>query len=232
MKPRILGLALLAALGLAACGDDDNSSPDVNNGITARLRAVHVAPGTNSLDVLVGGTPQFTNIAYGQPTDYQEVPTGSQTLTLVATGDTTTYGSLTRTLELNQNYTLLATGLPGAVEPVLLTDTSTAPASGKIRLRLVHASPSAGAVDVYVGAQDQDIASVTPTLSNVTTGTASDYLTLDAGTYRIRLTALGGKDPLFDETVTVSEGAVRTIIVRDAAAGGVPLGAVVLDDRA
>jgi len=231
MKSRILGLALLAALGLAACGDDDSSN-DVNNGITARLRAVHVAPGTNSLDVLVGSTRLFTNIAYGQPTDYQEVATGSQTLALVATGDTASYGSLTRTLELNQNYTLLATGLPGTVEPVLLTDSSTAPASGRIRLRLVHASPSAGAVDVYVGPQDQDIASVTPTLSNVGTGTASDYLNLDAGTYRIRLTALGGKEALLDETVTLSEGAVRTIIVRDAPAGGVPLGTVVLDDRA
>ncbi|HEX5818403.1 MAG TPA: DUF4397 domain-containing protein [Gemmatimonadales bacterium] len=225
MKLRIFGLALIAALGLAACGDDDD------NDITARLRVVHLSPDASAVDVFVGDTREFTNVTYAVPTDYQDVRTGSQTIRFVATGDTTTLGSSSEDLELSESYTVLATGFAEAVTPLLLTDTTDAPADGEIRLRLVHASPSTGAVDVYVGDPTEDIAAVNPTVSNVAFGDVSNYLRLDEGTYRIRLTAVGDTEPLIDEELTLSSGAVRTVIARDATGGGIPAEVVVLDDR-
>jgi hypothetical protein len=100
-----------------------------------------------------------------------------------------------------------------------------------VRVRVVHGAPSVGAVDVYVTEPSVDITTVTPTLTNVAFADVSNYLTLDEGTYRIRVTAIGGTDPALDQTVTLSSGAVRTIIARDAPTGGEPVGAVVLDDR-
>jgi hypothetical protein len=225
MKLRIFGLALVAALGLAACGDDNDDD------ITSRLRVVHLSPDASAMDVFVGDTREFTNVTFAVPTDYQDVATGTQTLRFVATGDTTTLGSGDEELELSQSYTLLATGFADAVTPLLLSDTTDAPESGKIRVRIVHASPSTGAVDVYVGDPTDDISTVTPTLSNVSFGDASNYLTLDEGTYRIRLAAVGDTEAVLDEEITLSEGAVRTIIARDAVGGGVPAEVVVLDDR-
>jgi hypothetical protein len=225
MKLRIFGLALMAALGLAACSDDDNGD------ITARLRVVHVSPDASAIDVFVGDTREFTNVAFAVPTDYQDVRTGSQTIRFVATADTTTLGSSSEDLELSRSYTVLATGFAESVTPLLLSDTTDAPPDGEIRLRLVHASPSTGAVDVYVGDPTQDIAAVNPTVSNVAFGDVSNSLRLDEGTYRIRVTAVGGTEPLIDEQLTLSSGAVRTIIARDAVGGGVPAEVVVLDDR-
>jgi hypothetical protein len=226
MKLRIFGLALVAALGLAACGDDND-----DDDITSRMRVVNLSPDASAMDVFVGDTREFTNVTFAVPTDYQDVATGTQTLRFVATGDTTTFGSGDEELELSQSYTLLATGFADAVTPLLLSDTTDAPESGKIRVRIVHASPSTGAVDVYVGDPTDDISTVTPTLSNVTFGDASNYLTLDEGTYRIRLAAVGDTEAVLDEEITLSEGAVRTIIARDAVGGGVPAEVVVLDDR-
>ena len=226
MKLRIFGLALVAALGLAACSDDDD-----NNDITARLRVVHLSPDASAIDVFVGDTREFSNVTFAVPTDYQDVAIGSQTIRFVATGDTTTLGSSSEDLELSESYTVLATGFADDVTPLLLTDTTDAQAEGKIRLRLAHASPSTGAVDVYIGDPSQDIAAVTPTLSNVAFSDVSNYLTLDEGTYRVRVTAVGGAEPLIDEQLTLSSGAVRTIIARDAVGGGVPAEVVVLDDR-
>ena len=225
MKFRTFGFALLAALGLAACGDDND------NDITARMRVVHLSPDAAAIDVFVGDTREFTNATFAVPTDYQDVAAGTQTLRFVATGDTVTLGSGDEELELSRNYTLLATGFADAVTPLLLSDTTDAPASGKIRVRLVHASPSTGAVDVYVGDPTDDISTVTPTLTNVSFGDATNYITLDEGTYRIRLTAVGDTEAVLDEELTLSDGAVRTIIARDAVGGGVPAEVVVLDDR-
>jgi hypothetical protein len=225
MKLRILGLAFIAALGLAACGDDDD------NDIVARLRVVHLSPDASAADVFVDGTREFTNVTYAVPTDYQDVPSGTRTIRFVATGDTTTLGSSSEELELSESYTVLATGFAASLTPLLLSDTTDAAAEGEIRLRLVHASPSTGAVDVYVGSPTEDISAVNPTVSNVSFGDVSNYLRLDAGTYRIRLTAVGDTEPLIDAQLTLSSGAVRTIIARDAAGGGIPADVVVLDDR-
>jgi hypothetical protein len=225
MKLRILGLALVAALGFAACGDDDDDD------ITARLRVVHLSPDAAAIDVFVGETREFSNVAFAVPTPYQDVPTGDQTIRFVATGDTTTIGSSSEELELSESYTVLATGFAESVTPLLLSDTTDAPAEGEIRLRLVHASPSTGAIDVYVGDPTDDISTVTPTLSNVAFGDVSNYLTLDEGTYRIRLTAVGDTEAVIDEELTLSSGAVRTVIARDATGGGIPAEVVVLDDR-
>jgi hypothetical protein len=225
MKLRILGLALVAALGFAACGDDDDDD------ITARLRVVHLSPDAAAIDVFVGETREFSNVAFAVPTAYQDVPTGDQTIRFVATGDTTTIGSSSEELELSESYTVLATGFAESVTPLLLSDTTDAPAEGEIRLRLVHASPSTGAIDVYVGDPTDDISTVTPTLSNVAFGDVSNYLTLDEGTYRIRLTAVGDTEAVIDEELTLSSGAVRTVIARDATGGGIPAEVVVLDDR-
>jgi hypothetical protein len=224
MKFRSFGLALIAALGLAACGDDDD-------GISARLRVVHLSPDASAIDVFVGETREFTNITFAVPTDHEDVPTGTQSIHFVATGDTTTVGSASEELEPLESYTVLATGFAESVTPLLLSDTSDAPAEGEIRLRLVHASPSTGAVDVYVGAPTDDITTVTPTLSNVAFGDVSNYLTVDEGTYRIRLTAVGDTEAVVDQELTLSSGEVRTIIARDVVGGGIPAEVVVLDDR-
>jgi len=43
--------------------------------------------------------------------------------------------------------------------------------------------------------------------------------------------AVGDTEAVVDEEITLSEGAVRTIIARDAVGGGGPAEVVVLDDR-
>ncbi len=74
------------------------------------------------------------------------------------------------------------------IEPILLVDDNTPPTSGNVKVRIVHGAPSAPAVDVYVTAPGADLDTSTPTLTNVSFGVASGYLSVPAGSYQIRVT--------------------------------------------
>ena len=71
-------------------------------------------------------------------------------------------------------------------------------------LRIAHAAPGAGEVDVYV-----DNASVA---SGVPFGAVSDYLALDAGTHNVTVTVVGVRDAVvFEETVDLEPRTTTTV---------------------
>jgi len=80
-----------------------------------------------------------------------------------------------------------------------------AAAQGNARVRIVHASPDAPAVDVFVG--EQAVA------TNVPFFTASDYLELPAGQARVRIapTGAGAAAAVIDATLTLAAGQAYSV---------------------
>lgn len=223
-----IALALLATIALGACNDDDTTAPVS----TAQVRVVHASPDAPNVDVLVDGAAVLTNVAYKASSTYLDVPAGSRNLRVRATGTSTVVIDQTAAVTAGKRYTVLATGRVASIAPVVLEDDLTAPAAGNVKLRLVHASPTAGTVDIYVTAPGASIATATPTLASVPFRAASGYLEVPAGTYRVRITPAGSKTVAIDvNDVALAAGQVRTAVAVDAPGGGTPLSAILLADR-
>lgn len=88
---------------------------------------------------------------------------------------------------------------------LVLGFTLPAAAQSNARVRIVHASPDAPAVDVFVG--EQAVA------TNVPFFTASDYLSLPAGQARVRVapTGAGAAAAVIDATLTLAAGQAYTV---------------------
>jgi hypothetical protein len=229
LKKPTLAMALLAALAVAACDDDDDPAAPAT---TAQLRVVHASPDAPNVDVLVDGAAALTNVPFKAASSYLPVPSGARNLKVRATGTTTVVIDQTAAVSAGRAYTVLATGRVAAIAPLVLEDDLTNPAAGSVRLRLVHASPSAGAVDIYVTAPTADIAAAAPTLANVPFRAASSYLEVPAGTYRVRVTPVGTKTVAIDvNNVALAAGQIRTAVAVDGPGGGLPLGAILLADE-
>jgi hypothetical protein len=89
--------------------------------------------------------------------------------------------------------------------------TSAAPSADTAKVRVLHASPDAPAVDVY--------ADGAPILTDVAFGTISDYLVVPAGEHRIQVFATGA-DPVADTAVidaklTFAAGTMTTVAATD-----------------
>jgi LPXTG-motif cell wall-anchored protein len=88
-------------------------------------------------------------------------------------------------------------------------------------VRVVHASPDAPNVDVWVDG--------TKVLTDVPFTAVSDYLAVPAGDHNVQVTATGSTDPVIDEDLTLTAGTSYTVaatgLVADIAA------TVLVDDR-
>ena len=228
MRTRFLALtALLLASAAAACSDDNST----NVAAEARLRVVHASPDAPAVDVLVDGAVALTAVPFEAASAYLAVPAGARNIQVRASGTTTVVIDATPTLAAGTDYTVVAVGPVASIEPLLLTDDNTPPAAGNAKVRLVHASPTAGLVDIYITAPGADIAALAPALANVDFKAASPYVAAPAGDYQVRVTAAGTKTVALDTgTLSLGAGQIRTGIALDAPGGGLPVGAIVLAD--
>ncbi len=197
------------SFSLVGC-DDDNASHNPEEP-TAKLRALHASPDAPSVDILVDGVVALENVPYKAGSGYLSVPTMFDALVNV-TGTQTTALDLSGTeLNADTKYTVIAANSVSAIEAIVLDDTVTEPASGNLAVRVVHASAAAPTVDIYITAPETDIASSTPITASYKD--ASGFLEVPAADYRIRVTAQGAADILFDSgTISLAEGLKLTVV--------------------
>lgn len=247
--------ALAAALAAAAvaCGTQDADDPLSPTGPAGRVRFVNVITDTTRgrVNAILEGLPFGVNLVYTNATPpslaapsnapYNPIYVGSRTLVLKRTADTaTTVATLPLTVAADVDYTVYATGGAGgsAITSLVTTDTNTAPAAGQVRVRVVHLSPTAGPVDVFVTAPGANLATTTPTLANVPVRGVSAYLSVAAGTYQVRVVPAGTPPANRAAAVAINvaslalaAGTGRTIVAADRSTGGAPLQGFVLSDR-
>lgn len=217
-----------AAVLLVAAGCGDTTAPDLR--LDPNVRVVHAAPDTPRLQVVLEGAPR-THLDYAEVSDLFTLPTGERRVQLLVDGQTEAVIDLTSTLESAMQYTIIAAGIAGSVEPIVLTDDPAPADSAETRIRVVHAAPTAGTVDVYVTEPGAALATELPTLMSMAFGDVSDYMVVESRTYQVRVATAGGTELLIDLPLLVlSSQRVLTIVIMDTMGSGPPHGLIVLPD--
>lgn len=247
----LLAAALL--LTAAGCGTREINDPNTPPAARGRIRWVNVINDTTRgrVNLTLAGTPWNVNQVYGNVTPatlaapntglYAAILPGTWPLVARRTADTTaTVLSGTVTIVENADFTVYAIGGAGAtpITNFVTRDTNTVPAAGQARVRVVHLSPTAGTVDIFVTAPGADLALATPTLAAVPYQRVSGYLSVAAGTYQIRVVPAGTAPAARAAAVALNVASLalpaqanRTIVAADRNLGGTPLQAFVLTDR-
>ncbi|WP_028117436.1 DUF4397 domain-containing protein [Ferrimonas senticii] len=201
---------------------------DVNAG--SELRVVHASPDAPEVNVLANGNAILTNVPYPVASGYLNVPAGDYNVQVEPAAAPGTFViDADVTLDINTAYTVLAINELAEIAPWVVTDDRRRIAT-EAGLRLLHASPSAGNVDIYVGS-DNDISDETPAFSDVPIMAETGRVPLAAGTYFVTVTPTGSQDAAIGPLeLTLEAGKLYTAIARDQAGGGTPLGVILLDD--
>ena len=136
----------------------------------AALRVVHASPAAPAVDVVVNDNcasplvshlsfPEFTPFVNVAPATYNVKVSDSATQKLVPI-------DASLSLKAGTSYSVLAVGNLAALEPLIVTDDPRRVAT-QAKVRIIHASPAAQNVDIYVTAPGANIGNVAPTLANV-----------------------------------------------------------------
>src|SRR5918997_272398 len=196
----VLGLALMTALALVAPAFAQGADQ-------AQVRVAHLAPDAPNVDVYVNGDPVLTDVPY-TTSPVIDVP-----VELAAGGA----------------YTVAAVGLvaDGSLSAQVYEDDLRSPASANAKVRIIHASPDAGPVDVVPRGGQALVA-------GLTFPEASPYAEVPAGTYTLDVNAAGTNQTALtvpDATLasggvysafavgTVFADSLNVLLVQDNAAG-------------
>lgn len=172
---------------------------------SAKVRVVHASPDAPPVNVQVNGSPAFTDVPFGTVSDYTELPPATYNVSIEGAEDGTFLFSANLELQADTDYTVVAMGLAEDLSVQVYTDDNAVPEEGKSKVRFIHASPDAPAVDVAAS----DGATL---FDGVEFGQASDYLTVDAGTYDITVLAAGTSDVALEVPgLTLDSQAVATV---------------------
>jgi len=195
----------------------------------ARIRVVHASPDAPAVDILVNGSKTLEGIPFLGYSDYLSVPAGRYDIRVNVSGTDTTVLRVNPELSAGNDFTAIAVGKVANIELMLLADNNSEPATGMVRLRAIHAAPSAPTVDIY--ATEPYAVLAAPALSSVPFKGVSGYLDVPAATYQARVAVAGTKTVAIDSgRLALTGGTVRTVIAVDTKGGGAPFSFLILPD--
>ena len=215
MRSWMKWLAVALALAwLAGCGGGEDKTK-------AHVRLVNATSGYSSLSLVIGEDSVATGVAYGGSDAYADIKPQTDSADITRPGSATLLSTSSVTVAKDSHYTVLAYGKAGALATQLLTDDESTPSSGKALVRVINTASDAGSLDVYLTAQSDTLGEASALATQVAYGTLGDYITVNSGTWRLRVTAQGSKTDLrldLGGLVVPSEG-VTTLVITPGSGG-------------
>ncbi|SEG29095.1 DUF4397 domain-containing protein [Vibrio hangzhouensis] len=183
-----------------------------SSGEKATVRVGHAVNGAPNVDVLVGGTvvPGLGNIAY-ETIASTDVAAATYNLDVVATSTTgpAVLSAPNTEFTPGSETTIFAVGTAGSIEALPIVEDLRSVAT-YAKLRVVHANPVAGLVDIHATPAGAGFSADTVVLAGVDFKDSA-VLNVDAGTYDFAVAAAGTTNVLLSASnVTLAGGNVAT----------------------
>jgi hypothetical protein len=210
---------------------------------TASAVAVHLSPDAPAVDILaddntttaVEAIALVQNVSFTEFCDINFVPApGDYTVNVALNSDNSTIAtSFPLNVTKGDEALAIVTGFAGggtpAIAPIALAG-NTRSVITETKLRITHASPSTGNVDLYLVADGTDINTVDPTFADVPFGADTTQLSIAPGNYDAYVTGAGSKTAAISLTeLNWTGGEVLDVIARDPAAGETGPQALLID---
>lgn len=202
-------LLAIAAL-LAACSDATSSG---GRG-TVEFRALHVTPSLGPIDVLVGGTPVITGLAFGQTSVAVSIPGGTQRFIVRSGGQV--LGDLQYTLATSHVNSMVISDSAPQFSAFVEPDTGQ-PAPAKANVRLVNVVGSNNSpptlLDVLIRAPNANPDSVVTSNLDATVAAYWSLMYFDPGSFNIRYVPTGQTTVLAEVTFDVAAGEKKAVVL-------------------
>jgi hypothetical protein len=167
---------IMTALGIGADGD-------------AAINVLHLSPDAPAVDILLNGETALENVAFGQFSGWVAVPGGEHQVQVVPTGEMADAAVIDAmvTVEAGAAYHIAAVGTLDDIQAAIFQANLSELTGDTARVRAIHVSPDAPAVDIAVTGGDVLI-------ENLEFPNASDALEVPAGAYDLEIRPTGTMD--------------------------------------
>lgn len=201
----------------------------------ASVLAVHASPDAPAVDVLADASATATNegialarnVGFPAACTIPSVPAGEYQISVTAAGDPSTVAlQFDLAAEAGNEFAAIVSGYLAstpAIQPIALMS-DTRPIATEAKLRVTHASPGTGEVDIYLlpDGTDLNASSTTPSFAAVPFGADTGVLSIAPGVYDVYVTPSGNKSIVAIQVanLALTGGDVLDVLARDAQLDG------------
>lgn len=207
--------------------DGTASSPLYDTATGAAAVAVHLSQDAPAVDILadidstadIEALKLVENVSYTDVCVIENIPAPEDfTLSVVATGDTSSVLDIPYTAAVNEATTVIVSGLLAtATLQAIPLGVDARSVATEAKVRLTHGSPSTPDVDIYLLPAGSDINASDPAFMDVPFGADTGILSIAPDTYDVYVTAADSKTPAISVTgLALAGGQVLDVIARDA----------------
>lgn len=215
--------------------DGEASSVLYSQDTGADVRVVHAVADAPNVDVLVNDGEALADVPFLAFSDYINLAADTYNVKVNAAGTDVTVIEADLPLDNAAQYSVLAVGelTNDTITAAVIQDFNRRIATAA-QVRIVHASPAAGPVDIYVTATD-DISDATPAFAGVDFNAEDIQFTgnvaLTPGEYFVTVTLADTKDAAIGPVMLdLVGGGLYTAIAVDATGGGLLPQLILMDD--
>lgn len=207
-----MSVAMLALLttGLTSCLNNDNDD-SLSNIPVAFVSLYHGSPDAPDLDIEVDNRQINTYpFEYADYTGYLRFFTGQRNLKFGPYSASNIVIDTTVTFEADKAYSVFVTDNYDESGVVILNDNSSAPSTGKAKVRVIHLSPDAPEVDFAVQGETSAVA------EDLLFKEASEFTEINAAQYDFQVRAANDASSVFLTLpdISLQPGYYYTIIIR------------------
>ncbi|KPL59858.1 DUF4397 domain-containing protein [Rossellomorea vietnamensis] len=186
------------------------------------VRVLHAVPDAPNVDVYVNGNRVLRDVAFKDVSDYLTLPAGKYHIDVYPAGTSvTTVISKKVKIDPGKIYTLAAVGTLNKMQLLPYLDDPTVPV-GETKVKFIHLSPDAPAVDIAVKGGDV-------IFPDISFKQATDYLGLTPMTVNLEARVAGSKNSVLSvPNVKLSPNQAYTIVAVGLANGTPELEALLL----
>ncbi len=194
---------MAAGLGLVAISC--NKSTSSSTAAYASFAVVNASPDAPSLNIFVNGASVVQDFAYGSDTGYYAALPGTYNVQMLSFLNSEALVSGIVTFGPGKSYSLFAIDSSAKMKIAAVEDDFTIPSTDSVRVRFLHFSPNAPAVDLVAGGTTMLAANRTFNDQELTPAYAQ-FITLAAGTYDLDVRLAGTTTSVLPLPGTVLEG--------------------------
>lgn len=222
-----LAFALIGSSIISGCNDDEDT-PATPAAKEANVLVVHASPNAPAVDLLIDNKKiNSAGLTFPNNTGYLKVTEGVRNFKINVSGTATSVINADITLKENVNYSLFAINKVDSIAGLLIEDDLSTPESGKAKVRFLHLSPDAPAVDIT-------LLDGTKVFPDFTYKEISAFTNLAAGKYNLQVRVAGTSTvALTLPEITLVSGKIYTIFAKGLLTGAGPqaLGAQIIANK-
>jgi Domain of unknown function (DUF4397) len=195
----------------------------------ALVRVINALPDVKALDTFVGNSREFANVSYKTVTPYKAVPDVLEQISIRPAGEKTGQPFAQNKELINGGNYYTAIAMPESDNKATLrvvSDELEPPPASKAKLRVIHASPNVGEIDVFMKGNDNAL------FSGVNPQTATGFNEIDPTMATLEIRTEGKKDVLLIvPDMKFESGHNYTIVITGKPNDTPKLEAIKIDDR-